>query len=327
MECWDKYINRSSNGTIFHSSFWLKAAENHANMKLLPVVVSKGNHVVCVLPLFIQKKYGFRLLMSPPFLCAIPYLGPAFLIQSSNRYNYEQTYIEVIDEIILYAEKNIGFDYLRIVHPPDVIDMRPYIWKKYQVHPRYTYIFDLTAETGKLYNHFHSTIKNAVKKALTNQDIVISGDIKYAWDVLALVRKRFEAKKIRFQISDRYFQQLMNSSLSDSIESVAIHHNNRVVAGDITLTDKKNAYAWIGSVSRDGNYPGIGELVLWEKIKEFSGRGYLTYDLIGANRRDIRKHKAKYGARLVDYYVVQKTSMKGSLALQFMKWFGKTSDE
>lgn len=327
MECWDEYINRSSNGTIFHSSAWLKAAENHAKMKLLPVVVSKGNHVVCLLPLFQGKKYGFRLLMSPPFLCAIPYLGPAFLIQSSNRYNYEQTYIEIIDEITHFAEKNIGFDYLRIVHPPDVIDMRPYTWKKYQVHPRYTYIFDLTAKTGELYNHFHSTTKNAVKKALTNQDIVISGDKKYAQDVLTLVRKRFEAKKIRFQISDRYFQQLMNSSLSDNIECIGVIHNDRIVAGDITITDKNNAYAWIGSVSRDGNYPGVGELVLWEKIKEYAVRGYLTYDIIGANRRDIRKHKAKYGARLVDYYVVQKTSMKGNIALELMKRFGKASDE
>ena len=327
MEYWDEYIARSSNGTIFHTSEWLKAAESHANMKLLPVVVRKGDHIVCLLPLFYRRRYGFRILMSPPNLCAIPYLGPAFIIPSSNRYKYEQTYIDVIDEIILFAEKNIGFDYLRIVHPPDVIDMRPYTWKKYYVHPRYTYIFDLTAKTEELYNHFHSTTKNAVKKAITNENIVISGNIKYAQDVLTLVRKRFEAKKIRFQISDRYFQQLMNSSLSDNIESVAILHNDRIVAGDIALTDKKNAYAWIGSVSRDGNYPGIGELVLWEKIKEFAGRGYLTYDIIGANRRDIRKHKAKYGARLADYYVVEKTSMKGSIALQLMKRFGKENDE
>jgi hypothetical protein len=327
MEHWDEYINRSSNGTIFHTSEWLRAAESHANMKLLPVVVSKGNYIVCLLPLFYRRNYGLRILMSPPVLCAIPYLGPAFVIPSSNRYNYEQTYIDVIDEIIFFAEKSIGFDYMRIVHPPGVIDMRPYTWKKFYVHPRYTYIFDLTAKSEELYNHFHPTTKNAVKKAFTNQDIVTSRDKKYAQDVLKLVRKRFTEKKKNFQISDGYFTQLINSSLSDNIESIAILHNDRVVAGDITLTDKKNAYAWIGSVSRDENFRGVGELVLWEKIKEYVGRGCMTFDIIGANRRDIRKHKAKYGAQLVDYYVVQKTSMKGGIALSLMNRYGKVNDE
>lgn len=324
---WDNYITRSSNGTIFHKFEWLKAAEEHSKMKLLPVAVSKGNHIVCLLPLFQKKKYGFKILLSPPNTCAIPYLGPILNIPSSNRYNFEQTYIDSIDEIMLFAEKSIGFDYLRLVHTPDIIDMRPYFWKNYYVQPNYTYTFDLTAKNEELYNSFHSSTKNAIKKALDNKDIVISRDTKYTRDILSLVRQRYAAQKRKFKVSDRYFDTIMSSSLSENIESIAIIHKDRTIAGDITLTDQHNAYAWIGSVSREDNFPGVGELVLWEEIKELTGRGFTTYDFVGANTKHIRKHKAKYGAQLVDYFVVHKTSMKGKIALDLMNVYGKDSDD
>jgi hypothetical protein len=39
---WDDFIARSSNGTIFHRFEWLKAAEEHSKMQLIPLAVYKG---------------------------------------------------------------------------------------------------------------------------------------------------------------------------------------------------------------------------------------------------------------------------------------------
>ena len=322
-EFWDEFISESSNGTIFHRFEWLKAAEEHSKMKLLPVAVYKGNTVVSLVPFFKSKKYGLRILLSPPNSCGIPFLGPVLNIPASNRYKYEQTYIDTIDHMIQFLEDKIGFDFLRIVHTPDIVDMRSYNWKKYYVQPSYTYSFNLTADKESIYNGFHSSTKNALKKAMSNKEIVISKDKKYSSEILSLVDKRYKTQNRKFKVNKYYFEKLMSSSLSDCIESIAIVHNECTIAGDITLTDRKNAYAWVGSVNRDVSLPGVGELVLWEKIKEYIDRGFSAYDIVGANTRHLRKHKAKYGAKLVSYFVVQKSSMRGSIALKAMDMIGK----
>jgi len=118
----------------------------------------------------------------------------------------------------------------------------------------------------------------------------------------------------------------MGGSLSGNIESIAIIHNDQIVAGDITLTDTKHAYAWIGSVSRESNCSGVGELLLWEKIKEFTYRGYRTYDMIDANFRHLCRHKSKYGANLVTFFDVYKTSIKGKIALGLMNHYKRRED-
>jgi len=323
---WDDFITNSSSGTIFHRFEWLKAAEEHSKMQLLPVAVYKGNTVVSLVPFFKSKKYGLRILLSPPNSCGIPFLGPVLNIPASNRYKYEQTYIDTIDHTILFLENKIGFDFLRIVHTPDIVDMRSYNWKKYYVQPNYTYSFDLTEDKESIYNGFHTSTKNALKKAMSNKEIMISKDKKYSSEILSLVDKRYKTQNRKFKVNKYYFEKLMSSSLSDCIESIAIVHNDHTIAGDITLTDRNNAYAWVGSVNRDVSLPGAGELVLWEKIKEYAERGFSAYDIVGANTRHIRKHKAKYGAKLVGYFVVQKSSRKGKVALNFLNMAGKDND-
>jgi lipid II:glycine glycyltransferase (peptidoglycan interpeptide bridge formation enzyme) len=197
--------------------------------------------------------------------------------------------------------------------------MRPYTWRNYYVQPGYTYKFDLTGSTGDIYDIFHTSIKNAMKKALRNENIYISNDHKYIYDILSLVAKRYKDQNKKFRISENYIRNLMGTSVSDNIESIAIINNRYTVAGDITLTDRNKAYAWIGTVSRDENIPGAGELLLWKKIMEYKQRGLTEYDFVGANTRHICKHKAKFGAKLVPYFTAHKTSLKGKIALKIMK--------
>jgi hypothetical protein len=242
-------------------------------------------------------------------------------IPASNRYNYEWTFIHIIDEIIHFAERQVGFDYFRIIHVPGILDMRPYIWRNYSVQPKYTYQFDLSEGEDRLFDRFHSVTKNMIKKAMANNDISISRDRKYIHSILSLTEQRFSDLDIKFRISAKYFEKLLGSNISQNIESIAIFHNGQLVAGNITITDRNNAYAWIGFVNREENISGVWELIFWENIKEYIQRGFTTYELVDANIRRLFKHKSRYGANLVNYYDVSKTSMRGKIALELMKVF------
>lgn len=325
IDIWDEYVDKSENGTIFHKYEWLKIAEEHTGMRLFPVAVYKGNSLVCLFPLFYQKRYGYRIILSPPNGCAIPHLGPVLIISASNRYNYEKTYIDIIDEILLFAEQKVGFDYVRIINTPELFDMRPYIWKKYKVKPNYTYIFDLKITSDEIFYSFHSSTKNAIRKTQKNTEISISYDRKYLYDTLSMVRIRYSDQNRKFKISDRYIEKLLNGAFTGNIESTTIMLNGNILAGTIDLSDGKNVYGWIGSVKRNGNISGGGEFLLWEKIKEYQNRGYTSYDIVGANTRHLCNHKAKYGARLVPYFVIDNSSGKGKIGLELMKLTGKAN--
>ena len=316
IKIWDDFVSRSPHGTIFHRLEWLRAAEKHSKNRFIPVAVKKGNHIVCLLPLFMKKKYRVRVLMSPPDSCGIPHLGPVFNIPVTNRYNHENTYLEITDSFISFIEKKIGFDYFRIIHVPDIVDMRPYAWNGYNIRPWYTYRFDLTAGSEKIYQGFHSTTKNSLNKTLYNDTISISWERKYATIILSLVEKRYKEQNREFNIGNGYFHDLVRSSLNENIEPLAVLYNGNIIAGDISLVDRKNAYAWLGTVNRPADLRGGGELVLWENVKDYSQRGLKTYDFVGANTRHICRHKSKYGADLVMYFEIYKTSSLGSFALK-----------
>ena len=327
IDFWNEYVDRSANGTIYHRYEWLKIAEDHTGMRFLPVAVNKGNALVCLIPLFHQKKYGFRIVLSPPNACAIPHLGPVFIIPSTNRYNYEKTYIEIFDVVIRFVEQKLGFDYIRIIHNPDIVDLRPYIWKKFSIKPNYTYIFDLSKSSEEIFDNFHKTTKTAIRRAQKYSSIFLSNDQKYIIDILSMVNKRYKEQNRIFKITENYINQLLDSTLSGNIEATAIVHNGSIIAGSIDLVDKVNMYGWIGSVKREENISGAGEYLLWININEYQKRGYLTYDIVGANTKHLYNHKAKYGARLVQYFVVSKSSGKGKMALELMKLFGKANND
>ncbi len=324
---WDDYISRSEGGTIFHRLDWLKAAADQSNTQLIPVAVSKGEDLVCLMPFFYKKKYGLKILLSPPNRCYVSYLGPVMNIISSNRYKYEWTYISILDEIIHFAERQIGFDYFRIIHPTAIQDMRPYVWKGYSFTPKYTYMFDLSGGHDKIYSEFNHAARKGLRKAANNGNISISRGQNHAYDVLSLAEKRSYDQNIQFRVHEEYFKKLMDSSFAINIESTAVMYNGNVIAGSIDLIDGNNVYAWIGAFNKEEGISGVGELVLWEKIKDFHKRGYKTFDIVDANIIRLCKHKSKYGADLVSYFEVYKTSLKGKIALGLMNKYKKRQND
>jgi|GEM_PF-2792757 len=327
LDLWDDYISRSEAGTIFHRLDWLKAAADQSNMKFIPVAVTKGEDLVCLMPLFYKTKYGLRVLLSPPNRCYISYSGPVLNIIPSNRYKYEWTYISILDEIIHFAEKQIGFDYFRIIHTPAIRDMRPYVWRGYSFSPKYTYTFDLSKGPEEVYNRFSHAARKYLRKALNNDELTISRDREYMHAILSLAEERSHDQDITFRITADYFQKLLDSSISSSIESIAVFDKGNLVAGNINLTDGDTVYAWVGIISKEHVIQGAGELVLWDNIKEYHKKGYKTFDIVDANIRRLCRHKSRYGPDLIDYPEVYKTSLKGKIALGLMNKYKKRQND
>lgn len=316
-DLWDSSINLSEDATVFHQFAWLKAAEEHSQMKLLPLVIYKGTKLVCLCPLFSGNKFGVKVLLSRPDSCGIPFLGPILIIPASNRYNYERTYNEILDEIISFSKK-IGYDYFSIIHTPEIKDIRSYKNKGFTINPCYTYIFNLQKGQDWILGNFHTTARRELKKANNNEQLSISKDPANAYKIIDILKLRYAEQGLKFGITKSYFNYLISSSIKNNIEVISAVHQDRLIAGDIVLVYKEKAYSWLVTINKQEKIAGVGELIHWEKVKELIQRGISSYDFVGANTPHISKHKSRYGADLIPYFEVYKTSLKGKIALKLL---------
>ena len=317
-DLWDSFINLSENGTVFHQLDWLKAAEKHSRMKLFPLLVYKGTKLVCLCPLFLMQKYGLKVLLSPPNGCGIPFLGPVFNVPASNRYNYERTYNEILEEIISFSENQIGYDYFGMIHTPEIRDIRSYKNNGFSINPCYTYRFNLQKGQEWIFDNFNKAARNILNKAKSCEKLSVSHEKNNAYNILEMLQTRYNEQNLKFKINQIYLDFLFSSSIKDNIEVISAICQNNFMAGDIVLVFKKKAYVWQRAVKREDNIAGTGELILWEKIKELLQRGIEYYDFVGANTPHICRHKSKYGADLVSYFDVFKTTSRGKIALNLL---------
>ena len=138
--------------------------------------------------------------------------------------------ISILDEIIHFAEKQIGFDYIRIIHTPAIWDMRLYVWNGYSVEPKYRYFFNLCEEEKELYDRFHTTAKNKHKRAISNGTVSIARDRNYAYELISIAGEKSVDQKSTFRIGTNHLKNLMSSSIADKIEAIAAIQNGSTIS-------------------------------------------------------------------------------------------------
>ena len=144
-------LTSSVNGTLYHTWDWLKIVERHFSARLFPLVYfdADDDKPFGVIPLFHMKKFGLKMVFSPPPGSAIT-LGPVFLDKTYKQHKLELTYLDFQRTIEQFISR-IGSSYTYILTSDGLLDMRPFAWDRYTVTPCYTYKIDLSeGEEGDL---------------------------------------------------------------------------------------------------------------------------------------------------------------------------------
>ena len=164
-EEWDKLVENSPYGTIFHTWEWLKIAEKQTNSKLYPLIGYKGTEPVGVYPLFLIKKKGIKLVFSPPSNTLLLYLGPAFVnfdrMKQSRR---ESLFAEFQTEVDEFVTSELKGNYARIRTAPGLLDSRPLRWSGYEVEPLYTYMIDLNKGVDYVWTGLNRKLRVSIEK-------------------------------------------------------------------------------------------------------------------------------------------------------------------
>ena len=308
-EEWDKLVESSPHGTIFHTWKWLKIAEKHTNSKLYPIIGYKGTTPVGVFPLFYQRKALLKMVFSPPPHTAIPYLGPILVdyekLKEDKRLSHFSELQKQIDRFIF---SELKANYASFSLPPDLLDCRPFKWTDYQIEPIFNYIVDLSDGSDHVWKGFKRTLRGDIERAKKRGIYVEEGnkgELSFIYDSLV---KRYQEQNRAVYVQKSYLFDLYDSFFPQNLRIFAAKYNNELVGGIVAICYNNKISFWIGAAK--SNVEGISpnDLVQWEAIKWACEHEFKYYEEIGAGTERLAQFKAKYNPTLSVCFSAKKYS-------------------
>lgn len=312
---WNDIINSSVNGTLYHTWEWLRIVEKHSGSKLFPLVFFDENDEkpFAAIPLFYMKKFGVKMIFSPPPGSAIT-LGPVFVDKGYKQHKFELAYLDFqanVDDFI----KKIGSSYTLIITSPGLLDMRPFVWAGYDVSPHYTYKIDLSQGEGAVWENMSKNLRKNIRRAQKNGLHVVEGaDVDSINYVTISLKNRYASQNIKFQVREFYLKDLYKQFGHSAMRVLFAMNGDKIVGSRISITYKDTVIAFMGGVRNQLNDLESNELLHWENITKGIHDGLKWYDMTGADTRHLCEFKAGFCPGLSIYFSIKKTGLLGSLA-------------
>jgi hypothetical protein len=179
-------------GTIFNSLDWLKMFGEKVKVC---GIYDKGNNLIGGFTTYKERRFGLSIYRNPPFT---PVMGPFLKVNAQNPVAIMDTWKKAISLMADFIEDRrwsvISFSLDR-----NIVDTQPFIWKKFKVTTRYTYILDM--DESDVLKGMSSERRNDINEATRNRLIMKRTDdfsiVKF------LVLKTFSRQKM--VITNEYY--------------------------------------------------------------------------------------------------------------------------
>lgn len=307
-EEWDKIVENSPHGTIFHTWKWLKLVEKHTKTKFYPLIALNGNTVFGIFPFFYKESF-FNSLFSPPPHTGVPYLGPVIIdYEKMAQYNKESRSIEFQTKIDEFISSHIKPKYIYVAPTPFLIDSRPFKWAGYKTEERYCYSVDLCEGLDCVWERIKKETRQDIRRAERSGVSVEVGCKEELEVVYNLNVKRYEDqglvetlnKDLLFGIYDSY---------PENIKIIVAKYKEDIVGGIIDIWYKDRVLSWVGNTKTNLKGVHVNDKINWECIKMAYENGFKIYETIGAaSNQRLYKFSNKYNPNLSVYFTAKKYS-------------------
>lgn len=294
-EKWDKIVEFSPYGTIFHTWKFLKIIEKHTNTKLYPIMVYDEMKTIGIFPIFFQKIFLFRAVFSPPPHAAIPYLGPIIIDYNTLKpHRRESNFINFQNKVNDFIFRELKPNYVNIVLPPNFLETRPFIWTNYDVKPLYNYIIDLTNGEECAWSRFEKNLRNGITKTIRSSVTVEENEMDGLASIYDNFDRRYQEQNRKLPISKDYLVDVYDTFYPENVRIFTSRFNGKLVGGTINLCYKDNFSCWIGSAKTNMTGLYVNDLNQWESLKWACKNNFKIYEEIGANTERLWYFKSKY---------------------------------
>ncbi|AFZ74379.1 lipid II:glycine glycyltransferase FemX [Natronobacterium gregoryi] len=306
-ERWNRYVERSPQGRLWHELEALAVQADYAGATLHPLIGFKGQEPVGLFPVFEVDKRFVTTVFSPPPHLRVPYLGPVFLnVEKLKQRKRERRRLAFVDDCMEWVRSELNPKYGHVRTTAGFADARPLEWNEYDASPEYTYVVDLTRDREELLLSFSSDARSNVRN--TDEDafeVTVGGpeDIEL---IMAQVRNRYESQGIDFRVTDEFVLDLHERVTGGAIRPYTLRVDGEFVGGILAAEYGDTTGRWLGGVRSDtGVDLPTNDLLDWAIMEDGLERGLAGYDLVGADNRRINRYKAKFNPELRTYYSLE----------------------
>ncbi len=292
---WDKLVEESPQGTIFHESSWIKALTEDYGI----YGYFKNGKLSAGIPFVRSKlKLGIKKLHSPP---STPYFGIVYK-ENKGKYVTNLSDEKSISMAIIKKLKE-EFDSITISFSPFVIDIQPFIWEGFSCNVKYTYMIQIH-DLDLVWNDMDAKRRNDIVKA--EKDGVYIEPSDDFEQTIELVKKTFDRQ--RKQVNFISTAIIYNNMLSDKGRCksfLARDNSGKAIGAVYIIWDQKRSYYLFGGYDSEEKHHGASAMATWEAIKFTKNvLGLNCFDFEGSMIPAIETYFRKFGGELTPYYTV-----------------------
>jgi len=304
-EEWNRIVDNTTMGTIFHKWEWLNLIAEELKIKLIPLFIIKDSHVIGILPLFSSRRIYPKIYFSPPPNSFIPFLGPIFNEYDNISNQEKERLMEVFVSSLIKDFRNTAL--IRIKLHSDLTDVREFLWNKFDAIPIYDYCINLNLDLPIILEKFSKNLRYYQKK-LSKDDAyqVKIGSLSELNIIINMVKDRYIQQTKNMPLTLNYFKKIY-TSFQNEIKVFTVEYNGDIVGGLITLVYKDIIYLWLGSTNKAKN-KSTNDYLYYEVIRWSKTQNIKKFYIIGANTKNINQFKSKYNGDLVLRFIIEKKS-------------------
>lgn len=300
---WDRLVEQSPWGTIFHSSKWITTSAKSLHLEYVIIGVFKDSHLIGGCSFFIKKiflffKFGYTDIPLTPlggFVISIP--------ESTKVSQNEKRMLEIFS-LIFNKIQNLNLTYIKVTSSPAIIDIRPFKFQYWKEEVNYAYVLDLNKDI--LSSVTYNIRRNIIKAHKTGINVEREFNPDIFWK---LIQMTYDKQNMEIPFQKEHFYNLMDMLIQNNLGEMWIAKNplGDAASAVFIIYDSHMAYGWVGA--NDPRYidTGIVSLLLFEIFKDLQRRGFQKINLWAGNTPHLTNFYSRFNPQLIPYYSVQKS--------------------
>lgn len=293
---WDEFVRHSPQGTVFNTTVWYRVLHEVLGKAWVLYGCHKNGALCGGCILVRSRKGGIDLLLPPLFT---PYQGLVLRPRISPRTSAE---VEDTLRIVTHIESEIRRRSAMavLIHHPTMIELRPFVWSRWDTIPRYTFRLHLDPSPEAfacLRYDVRSRIRRAQDAGLSVRTVDDISD--HAPLYAASYDRHGQRPPVPAHVLTQWFRRLHDEGIARAF--AAFDSLGRTHAFRIIIKDGPVAYDWVAGADTSLIKQGAPSLLVWRITEELS-RDCEFLDFMGANTPSIAAFKAGFGAPLTMYW-------------------------
>ena len=309
---WDKFVDDSPNGTIFHKWDLLRIVEKHSGYKLLPYGVYQDSELISVFPVFYHKDLLLRRVTTAPPQSCIPHLGLVMQKSASEmKLEAREKYLQKIVENLVREINKLSPNHVHIQMMPMHNEIQPFLWQDFREESFFTYFIDLERPLEDIMAGFDKDARRLIQEA--GKKSLEIRQYPNVYTFYGIMQKQYAEQGLELPlISPEYMKDLL-AAFPDNLRIYSLYNGKNIVSIIIVAIYHGRMTYWMGNPRLESDSSG-NEYIIWKSLQRAKAEGCTEFEINGAGEPWLGLIKSRFNPRLEVSYVVSKKCGFGARA-------------